>query len=420
MLADSVVLIQSTPEGRAAAEEVALLLRRCAEHGVDVGLSAYQAEVTQLRARHRMDEQRDAAQRAALRAVEEEVPRWARAITDAPLTSLHDCLPAMRDEARKRMPSASLPKLPPFLYRGESGLYPETRSSLARLARDPVMSSRGFEQIMEITEAARAFLVQNWRFSELEASGFLQHYGLPTDWLDLTDDLSVAASFAGSLRVGQLGAMASLPTDRLVALGDVFDLSGRSIAVRPRRQHGWVFSSAAHRDLKQSSAIDGLGIRWRLFRMTADDVGIYGVNPELLDAHSDALAGVLQILIDSGSWDPHQRVRHARLADDAAHWLAARLEPAPVTGVVVADDRGGTRIELRSADQAGIPFDREALRQSNYRTWSDRYEPSESSPELRAAIESLVTHGVSGAAPGSVLRIMSGDGLRALAALDPG
>ena len=185
-----------------------------------------------------MDEQRDAAQCAALRAVdEEEVPRWARAITDAPLTSLHDCLPAMRDEARARMPSASLPELPPFLYRGESGLYPETRSSLARLARDPVMSSRGLEQIMEITEAARAFLVQNWRFSELEASGFLQHYGLPTDWLDLTDDLSVAASFAGSLRVGQLGAMASLPTDRLVALGDcstcraVRSLCGRGVSM---------------------------------------------------------------------------------------------------------------------------------------------------------------------------------------------
>ena len=113
-------------------------------------------------------------------------------------------------------------------------------------------------------------------------------------------------------------------------------------------------------------------------------------------------------------------MRYARLADDAARWLAARLEPAPVTGVVVPDDRGGTRIELRSADQAVIPFDREALRQSNYRTWSDKDEPSESSPELRAAIESLVTHDVSGAAPGSVLQIMSGDGLRALAALDPG
>jgi hypothetical protein len=154
--------------------------------------------------------------------------------------------------------------------------------------------------------------------------------------------------------------------------------------------------------------------------MTADDVESYGVNPELLDAHSDALAGVLQLLIDSGRWDPHQRARRARLVDDAARWLAARLEPAPVAGVVVSDGVGGTRLELRTADQAAIPFDREALRQSNYEAWSDRYEPSEPSPELRAAIESLVTHDVSSLVPGSTLRIVSGDGLRALAALDPG
>jgi FRG domain len=421
VLADSLTLIQTTPEGCAAGEELVLLLRSCAEQGVDAGLATYQIEVSQLRAQRRVDAERDAARRDALQPVDpEKVPPWARTITSEPVTSLHDCLLALREAGRERTGSgASDSNVPLFLYRGESGLYPETKSSLARLARDPAMSSRGFEQIMEVTEAARAFLVQQWRFAELEASGFLQHYGLPTDWLDLTDDVAVAASFAGSLRVGQLGAMAALPSDRLVAHGRLFNLSRRMIAERPRRQHAWVFSSDEHRNLKQPSTIEGLAIRWRLFRMTAADVERYGVDPELLDAHSDALAGILQLLIDSGNWDPDHRSWRPRLADDAARWLAGRLEPAPTIGKVVSDGNGITKIELQSVDQAATPYDREGGRRNNYESWSERHSPREVTETDRAAIESLITHDLSGVTSGHTLRITSADGLRALAAIDP-
>jgi hypothetical protein len=425
-LAEALTLVQQTREGRVAAEELALLVKLCAELGVDAGLEAHKVTVTEMRARQRVDDERDAARRVALQPVDpEEVPAWAHEIADQSVMSLHDCLSAMRDEPQpdavaRPVWSGEPQSLPAFMYRGESGLYRETRSSLARLARDPTMSARAFQEIMKITEAARLFLIENWRFTPLEASGFLQHYGLPTDWLDLTDDLAVAASFAGSLRVGQLGAMASLPTRRLAARGEVFDLSQRLIAARPRRQHAWVFSSPEHRDLKQPTAISALGIRWRLFRMTADDVAMYGVDPELLDAHSDPIAGVLHLLIDSGGWDPRRRTDRPRLDDDAARWLSARLEPAPLTGVVVPGGADApSHLRLVSADEAGIPFDRDALRRRNYEAWSDQHEPAEVPEELRAQIEALVTHDLSGAAPGSAVQIVSGDGLRALAALDP-
>lgn len=412
-LADGLALAQSTPEGRAAAEELCLLLKLCAERGMDDGLDAYRAEVAKIRAGDRIGAAREEARRTSFElTTTDEVPAWAEAIGGPVHRSLNECLETMDEQAGRALSDRQA--RPPVLYRGESGLWVETRSSLARLAEDQELSVDGFRQIMEITESARTFLVLNWGFSEPEASGFLQHYGLPTDWLDLTDDLSVAASFASSLRVGQLGAMALLPTSRLEECGRLLDLSKRATARRPRRQHAWVFSDSAHRNLKDPDAVAALGVRWHIFRLAASDVERYGVDPELLDAHSDPLAGVLQLLIDSGSWERATGARRPSLELDAAEWLAYRLEPAPVMGRV---GRDGSSVTLLSADEVAEPFDRAGLQRRNYEAWSGRHGKMPSA-EHQAGLEPLLTQDLQALGPGCVIRITSADGLHALAAID--
>jgi hypothetical protein len=405
-LARAVAHIQTTAEGRAAGEEISLLIELCTEHGVDGGIERYMAQVPQLRAQTRLRAARAAEMERSRRSVKPEaVPDWAKALSDRTPASLHDCVEEMRVEAES-VGAQSFPlearhgagrPVPPFLYRGESGLYRESRSSLARLVHDSNISEKAFEQIVMVTETARSALMSQWRFDALEASAFLQHYGLPTDWLDLTDDLRVAASFASSLHVGQLGAIASLRTSLLLERGEVFNLSRRSVADRPQRQHAWVFSSTEHRDLKDTEAIRALGIRWRLFRLDEDDVARYHVDSSLLDAHSDPVAGLLELVVNGVG----------KLTDDAARWLAGRLEPAPFAALTLParhpDD--GIRLRLLSADEMGMSYDRESRRRQNIEAWSERYAPVQQKELPSALRDALVT--MDDIRPGSVLHILS-------------
>jgi hypothetical protein len=95
--------------------------------------------------------------------------------------------------------------------------------------------------------------------------------------------------------------------------------------------------------------------------MTADDVARCAVDPELLDVHSDPIAGVLQLLIDSGRWSSRVGGRQPKLDDRAAWWLSRRLEPAPFSAIGELDEKGSEGFVLRSLQVLQFGFDQDVV-----------------------------------------------------------
>jgi hypothetical protein len=101
--------------------------------------------------------------------------------------------------------------VPAYLYRGEKGSFPNTTSSMSRMKGDTHLSKHTKEVIENVVLKLDSELQELMQFSPMYSSGFLQHYGAPTELLDLTADLKVAAFFASEGRPGDTGLMCTFP-----------------------------------------------------------------------------------------------------------------------------------------------------------------------------------------------------------------
>jgi hypothetical protein len=297
---------------------------------------------------------------------------------------------------------------PRFVYRGESGVFGRTVSSLDRVIADPGVTPSALQDILSTTLALRRDLESAWELPTLLAQGYLQHYGLPTYDFDVSDSLDVACSFGSDLAVGEVGALCAMPTARLVEQVRLVDLRDHPKAHRPRRQHAWVITDPdrVHRDLKDPHTVNACEIRWAQFVMTDSDVETFRPNPWLLDAHSDPAAGLIQVLMDS----------YEQIEDGAARWIAGRLQPAPFAFLTVPDPNDPDRVAVEwvSADEAGIPYNETDVRTRNWRYWSRRF-PRPVKKDLPAEWAEWVPDlDPTTTPPGTVLRVLSRRGLEAI------
>ena len=250
------------------------------------------------------------------------------------------------------------------------------------------------EDILRITIQARRGLEEKWKVASLLAEGLLQHYGMPTEYLDVTSDLNVAVSFATDLRVGEFGALCVAEHSELAAHGKLVDLRSIFFANRPMRQQAFGFSSEAFPDLKSATAINQLGLKWYAFCFTEDDARRFDPNPELLDAHSDRAAGLIELIING----------YGKMHDAAAKWICNRLQPAPF---LLIRERVENKLIWNwvSAEDAGEPYDEAKSRSSNYEQWSNKFAPVEVRP-LPDGLLSPMADLEEGPNPGAILRVM--------------
>ncbi len=99
-----------------------------------------------------------------------------------------------------------------MLFRGEVARFPTTVSSRRRLKENLAVSESAKSEILELTSWAESQLADLLKVPHLFARGYCQHYGLPTDFLDFTSSLEVAAVFSGLQRstsdeLGLLGVL---------------------------------------------------------------------------------------------------------------------------------------------------------------------------------------------------------------------
>jgi len=137
----------------------------------------------------------------------------------------------------------------------------------------------------------------------MRAAGFAQHYGLPTEFLDVTASLAVATAFAigdperwtSPKRVHFAVLDMRQAIDRCV----IADLGAMvQIARRPRVQSAYGFFHRSHRDLKDLLCIADVGLRWHEILVHPQEALSHAAMPNLLDGHRDQVAGALQLILD--------------------------------------------------------------------------------------------------------------------------
>jgi hypothetical protein len=262
----------------------------------------------------------------------------------------------------------------PYLFRGKrSDRYLTTPSMLERVRSDARLPDKCREEIEKRVSRLHEDLQEFLGLDPGLAWGFLQHYEMPTELLDLTSDPAVAAFFAAGGDVGSSGLFASIPIEKL-GDADLQDLRNHPKAERPRRQSAFTFSHYRFRNLKAAECPDGIGIRWYRFKLQSRDKDVFGANHGLMDARTDLVAGVLQLLLDD----------YGKTNDWTAKWLADHVVAAPfITRAVGKDETGSLVVELVSAESAGMEYDEIVERFNNHRVWSNQFNDTQGYGGLR-------------------------------------
>jgi len=300
--------------------------------------------------------------------------------------------------------------MPAFMFRGESGIYPSTQTSLARLTGALDLSPETIETLVALSILVRGRLSDYLGLSVREAGGFLQHYGAPTDLFDVSPDLDVAIEFATNLAPGDWGVIAVLPVSALSADPDGFmlaDLTRHRLASRPRRQTAYVYADHRYLDLKSPAASEHRQIVWHWFRFTAKDEAAYAPNPYRLDARSDGVAGLIQVFLnDTAPFD-----------DAAAAWLADRIPAVPLVMRVLGEADGHRTFSLLAADDAS-PELFEASAAANRARWAassarSRAGAADRDPGVATALDTAeLVVGPGGFSPGELVWALRGTALQ--------
>jgi hypothetical protein len=262
-------------------------------------------------------------------------------------------------------------EVPAFLYRGESRVYVTTIASMSRMRSDDAIPLRVRKVLESVSQQLDEDLQKFWNLHPMLSAGFLQHYGMPTELLDTTSSLETAAFFGSFGDVGSKGLICVMLVAFIANKSIIIDLTQHPMAERPRRQSAYAFFHHQYRDIKDPHCIDELQLKWFSFTLQESDVAQFRRNDDLLDAHTDKMAGVLQLNLDN----------FEKMDDEVARWLADHIVPAPFVTRVLdyyedKPDQPKT-VKLISLEEAGMPYDEKAERENNYRKWSAAF------PELR-------------------------------------
>jgi hypothetical protein len=378
VIGEALANLQEQDAAKTSVLRVMHLIKRCVTDGVDEALFQVRLEANRQKRDDRLAElqRKMAEQRKAL------MPQGTPKKTSLP--SLAECAQFLRSEYSEetvatQAKSVERPwdnerseiRVPRFFFRGEPGKYPTTTSSVNRIWTRTDLPLAAIEDILRCKISIQAQLVQRWKMSPMLAEGFLQHYGMPTNYLDFTSKLNVAISFASDLQVGDVGQICVMPFDRLENNGQLIDLSRHPFAERPARQCAFAWASDKYRDLQNPDAVTALGLNWYAFEFTEQDKREFGPDPVLLDAHSDRAAGAIELAMHGV----------AKIHNAAARWVADHLQPAPFMLIrAPGNDREGRNFVWVSAEDAGLPYEERDSRQVNYERWSKDFPASETKP----------------------------------------
>ena len=232
---------------------------------------------------------------------------------------------------------------PTVLLRGESYPWPKTESSMKRFLICEHTSTIKDPQLLmpfiDFEDLYVEYLSREKGATENECLGFLQHYGFPTDLLDLSPSLETTRFFANNSHPGDLGMVGAFRVVELSHCFDIIDLTRHPFAERPKRQVAFAARPrVGSYDLKDDA--EQFEACWYRFHKTADDLAFAAKRhsllatsePELNAVFSQDLRNfVLEHWTQQGPDDPRRHVvdtLHGILGTSATHGSAlSRAQP---------------------------------------------------------------------------------------------
>ena len=179
--------------------------------------------------------------------------------------------------------------LPSYLYRGEPVAYGSTLPSIVR-----ILSGLPGSAVRELLiELEGDFLGTFEEQLGARASGLSQHYGLPTDYVEFTSSLPVAAFFACSNPASpDPGLIGVLDVSRAVQHCAIVSLSGDDDGSRPGKQQAYALRQNGRNlcDYKDPCCCERLGLTWYAFERAPESPRPFPDLTSITDASHDSIA----------------------------------------------------------------------------------------------------------------------------------
>jgi hypothetical protein len=239
-------------------------------------------------------------------------------------------------------------RLPPYLYRGEPGLYENTLCSALRPGVFDGLDSKDMARFKHLRNALIWVLMHKEEYAQSkdEAVGFLQHYGLPTPIVDFTADPLLALTFAGTTEQHEV-CIGVMPWPDEPSLVKVYKHWNHPWANRARRQEAvGVEPPDELANLKSSEARDVLRLRWYQLSLTEEErEQSRSKQAGLLKWDDDESAGFLRFLITE------YVEAHGKVSPALAQWLLRRIPIAARCFEIKASDISDVIVNFRRTDQ---------------------------------------------------------------------
>jgi hypothetical protein len=255
----------------------------------------------------------------------------------------------------------STQEIPRYYYRGESKVYPSTTSSMQRA--QATQSHRVVSDVLKVVGDVDSQL-QSWLgIDPMLSAGYLQHYGLPTELLDISSSLETA-SFFGSYpdfqSVPQDGCLCVFDTECIINKSVVIDLTQHPYALRPQLQSAYTFFHRRYLDIKANECVADLSLHWFYYKTSLEEKKKFFDRLKYLPSSlDDVTAGFIYMQLSNLAY---------KISDAAADFLVNKC-PIPVVPIVIESTTG----IAKTFKQANIKFDEDVERYNLYRILSNMF-----------------------------------------------
>jgi hypothetical protein len=220
-------------------------------------------------------------------------------------------------------------QVPSWLFRGESVDYPNTYSSMHRFSLSQ-LKPNARDEIVAVTKRLDSVL-RGYGMAPMYSAALLQHYGLPTELIDVTSSLDAAAAFAAHGN-SSAGLLMAFPTEEIAKHAILIDLKRIHFARRPRHQAAFAFFHREEPNLKNHELFKSLSAERIVFKGTEQELRRWDEHYTLICGapHTDATSGLLNKLVEDVVLAHPESGKPYTICEEAQSWLDERIPWAPV------------------------------------------------------------------------------------------
>lgn len=295
-----------------------------------------------------------------------------RSFTEKEFDSLTECIDYIRTHFKQETISIQAKdiitkevftkEVPRYFYRGESKDYPSTYSSFQRVKQ--IFPQRVVDDIEKVVAEVDIQLRSWLKLDPMLSAGFLQHYGLPTELIDISPSLETAiffSSYTDSNTTTEEGLFCVFDNSVLKDKSCVIDLSEHHLALRPRLQNAYTFFHKSYLNIKSKDCISDLSLHWFYFKSSkAEKEKYFDPLKYLPNNLDDVTAGYVYMCISDIEF---------KISDFAANYLV-NICQVPAVPIVIDIKTG----KAMTFNQARIKYDETVARYNLYRILSNQFQ----------------------------------------------